>query len=321
MREIAIGPLEEGQQLFKMLGKYLNQAPAGFLHKMLRKKNITLNGKKAAGKEILKAGDQVRLFLSEETIEKFSSHEIVSAARDFQIIYEDDQVLLVNKPAGLLSQKAEKDDVSLVEQITSYLISEGALSTEDLRSFRPGICNRLDRNTSGIVAAGKTVNGLRELNQMFRDRSLHKFYRCIVWGQVRSEKRIEGYLIKDKKTNQVTVSDRPEGPESQPISTAYHPLSCSNGYTLLEVELITGRSHQIRAHLSSIGCPIIGDAKYGNRKINEKMRQRFGLKWQLLHAYRLEMPEKAEGLPKLSGRTFCAEVPKLFENIVKELGL
>lgn len=322
MREIEIGSLEEGQQLFKMLEKYLNEAPPGFLHKMLRKKNITLNGKKAGGREKLAQGDKVRLFLAEETIEKFSRHEAaVETGRDFAILYEDRDVLFVSKPAGLLSQKAGPDDISLVEQLTSYLLNSGSLTLEDLRSFHPGICNRLDRNTSGIVAAGKTQKGLKGLNQMFKERNLHKFYRCIVAGELKEKRRLEGFLVKDSGRNRVTVKKKAEGPEAMAICTAYTPVVVGRGYTLLEVELITGRSHQIRAHLSSIGHPIIGDAKYGDKELNERMRQRYGLKHQLLHAYRLELPKTVPGLSFPEGAVITAAEPELFLKIQKELGL
>lgn len=322
MREIKTGSLEAGRTLYRALAKYLNRAPASFLYKMLRKKNITLNGKKADGREKLKEGDVIRLFLSDATIEKFSGGgETAYAARTFEILYEDADVLFVNKPAGLLAQKAGPDDVSLVEQIASYLSDSGALTAEESKTFRPGIANRLDRNTSGIVAAGKTVKGLQGLNRMFRDRTLHKFYRCVVAGELTEPQRLTGFLVKDGEANRVTVSGMMRGPKSVPICTEYRPVRARGGYTLLEVRLITGRPHQIRAHLAGTGHPILGDAKYGDRKINEDMRRRFGLQYQLLHAYRLEFPTNVPELPKLSGRTVAAPEPELFLSIEEGLHL
>ena len=196
----------------KFLGKYMDQAPKGFLYKMLRKKNITLNGKKASGSEMLSEGDVVKLFLAEETIGKFSRIQKApvqsNAGRKsakLDIIYEDKHTLFINKPVGMLSQKAKPEDVSLVEHLTAYLISSGQIKEEELRTFRPSVCNRLDRNTSGIVAAGKTLAALQELTEMFRERTLKKYYLCLVKGTVTEKKRISGYLVKNEKTNTVSI--------------------------------------------------------------------------------------------------------------------
>ena len=185
MRSLIVSENESGQRLDKLLAKYLNLAGKGFLYKMMRKKNITLNGKKCDGSEKLVQGDEVKLFFSEETIEKFSSHTLQEVKKvNLHIIYEDDHILLVNKPSGMLSQKAKDTDESLVEYIIDYLISSGQLSTEQLQSFRPSVCNRLDRNTSGLVVAGKSLPGLQIMSAVFKDRSLHKYYRCVVKGRV-----------------------------------------------------------------------------------------------------------------------------------------
>lgn len=188
MRELTIQNNEAGQRLDKFLSKYMNRAPKSFFYKMLRKKNITLNGKKAEGKEILSAGDRVKLFLSDDTIRQFSEHReygiytarFEGAAGKPDIIYEDAHTLFMNKPVGMLSQKAKPDDISLVEYLTSYLLDTGQLTQESLRTFHPGVCNRLDRNTSGIVAAGKSLAALQQLSAMFHDRSIRKYYLCLV---------------------------------------------------------------------------------------------------------------------------------------------
>ena len=159
MQEIKITEQEAGQRFDKLLGKYLNKAPKSFLYKMLRKKNITLNGKKASGNEKLAKGDCVKLFLSDETIQKFSETFSGYTNVSLDILYEDEDIILINKPVGMLSQKAARSDESLVEHLISYLIQSHALTEEDLRTFRPSICNRLDRNTSGIVAAGGRLSG------------------------------------------------------------------------------------------------------------------------------------------------------------------
>lgn len=343
MRLLTVGENEAGQRLDKLLGKYMDKAPTSFFYKMLRKKNITLNGKKAEGKERLKAGDEIKLFLADETIDGFSSMmgEMGTETRQSgkkdttaagakskkklpvrlrpEIIYEDKNVIFFNKPAGLLSQKAKPSDISLVEYLTEHLLETGEATAESLRSFRPGICNRLDRNTSGLVAAGKSLRGLQELNELFRIRSLHKYYRTIAAGSIMEKQRIEGWLQKNEKTNQVQIFKQ-ERKDALPVCTEYVPLKqlTYNGkpYTYLEINLITGRSHQIRAHLASIGHPLIGDAKYGNPKVNAEFRKNFGLEYQLLHAYRLELPELTGALSNLSGQQYEAPLPSLFMNVL-----
>ena len=260
MKEIRIGENESGQRLDKFLLKYMNRAPKSFLYKMMRKKNITLNGKKAQGNEQLKKGDTVKLFLSEETIGKFSEKQDYAgnAEAELDILYEDKHTIFINKPVGMLSQKAGQKDVSLVEHLIAYLLKTGQIRPDELASFRPSVCNRLDRNTSGIVAAGKTLAALQELSRMFRERTIRKYYLCLVAGTVTEKRRISGWLSKDEKTNKVAVRSTPDG-ESVPIETEYRPVRSRDETTLLEVHLITGKTHQIRAHLASEGHPIIGD--------------------------------------------------------------
>lgn len=334
MRLLTVGENEAGQRLDKLLAKYMDQAPTSFFYKMLRKKNITLNGKKAEGKERLQVGDEIRLFLADETIDGFSKNagtsnrtagvqpqKLPEKLRP-EIIYEDQNIIFFNKPAGLLSQKAKPSDISLVEYLFEYLLSTGEATSETLRSFRPGICNRLDRNTSGLVAAGKSLKGLQELNALFRLRSLHKYYRTIAVGSLPEKERIEGWLLKNEKTNQVQIlNTRCEG--ALPICTEYIPLRQlrfqGRPYTYLEINLITGRSHQIRAHLASIGHPLIGDPKYGIPKVNAAFQRHFGLSFQLLHAYRLELPKLSGIFEELSETQYIAPLPKEFRRILEKL--
>lgn len=329
MQMLTVTPNEAGQRLDKLLGKYLSQAGKGFLYKMMRKKNITLNGKKCAGDERLKEGDEIRLFMTDETIEKFSGPvkavQVPAKAsgrkKKLDIIYEDEHILLVNKPAGMLSQKAKDSDVSLNEYILDYLMQSGRLTDSQLRTFRPSVCNRLDRNTSGLVTAGTSLAGLQVLNGIFKDRSLHKYYRCLVKGQMKERQLITGYLKKDERTNKVTVSPI-EQKGSVPIATSYVPIGGNDRVTLLEVTLITGRSHQIRAHLASIGHPILGDAKYGDPAVNRIMKERYRISWQMLHSWKLEMPaELPEPLGYLAEKVFYAPVPDLFQKVMKGEGI
>lgn len=321
MKLISVQEKEANQRLDKLLARYLKEAPKSFLYKMLRKKNITLNGKKADGSEKVNAGDEIRIFLSDETYEKFAGKPVTKKKNyptaKLEIIYEDDHILLVNKPMGMLTQKAQPSDVSLNEYVLGYLQQSGAWNEETSAGFHPSVCNRLDRNTSGIVVCGKSLAGLQQMAEVLRDRSMHKYYQCLVNGQMKDSRRIEGYLWKNPATNKVAVyTDEREG--AQRIVTEYCPLKVYKDCTLLEVCLITGRSHQIRAHLASVGHPIIGDYKYGIRKVNDVYQKKYGLSGQLLHSCRLELPDMKPPMEALSGKTFTAELPQIMKKIIKD---
>ena len=287
MKELIIKENEAGQRFDKYLAKVLKEAPKSFFYKMLRKKNITLNGKKATGNEKLLEGDTVKFFLSDETFEKFAGNtQVPRAYCHLDVVYEDKDIIIINKPTGMLSQPADDGQPSLVEYVTGYLLKKGELTEEQLKTFRPSVCNRLDRNTSGLVCAGKSLAGLQFLSGIFHDRSLHKYYLCLVAGCITAPQHLKGYLMKDERQNRVFIS-KEKTADALCIETEYEPLEVYQDVTLLQVHLITGRSHQIRAHLASIGHPIIGDSKYGNEKINHFYRERTGVKHQLLHAYRM----------------------------------
>ena len=207
MKEINIDEKLAGQKMMRCLERYLSNAPKSFLYKMLRKKNITLNNSKATGDEKLKCGDIIKIFFSDETFEKFSADNNRTVNDDYynriyrplDIIYENSDVIFINKPSGMLSQKAKPEDVSLVEYLIAHLIHEKEINAGDLASFKPGICNRLDRNTSGIVAAGKTTKGLQQLSEAFKLRTLGKYYLCIVKGGVDKRALIKGYLHRSEE--------------------------------------------------------------------------------------------------------------------------
>ncbi|MDD6306322.1 MAG: RluA family pseudouridine synthase [Clostridiales bacterium] len=334
MREFTITPNEANQRLDKYLKKLLCNAPGSFIYKMLRKKNIVLNGKKADGTEKLNAGDGVKLFLSDETFEKMSGSEKTSlefqvfmqlsnrlkqGKPELKVVYEDAQVIVIDKPSGMLSQKAEPTDISANEYILAYLIGKGELTEEMLRTFRPSVCNRLDRNTSGLLIAGKTLEGLQKMAEVLKNRSLQKYYRCIVAGEIHKAYDLKGYLKKEESTNQVTVKKECPKEEKEkylPIETEYRPIQVLNGYTELEVHLITGRSHQIRAHLASVGHPIVGDTKYGKKSVNDSFRREVGITSQLLHAYRMVFPM---GVIKDEAEPFTITAP-YGEDFMRTLG-
>lgn len=324
MREICVGEEGAGQRLDKYLQKYMAEAPKSFFYKMLRKKNITCNKKKCDGSERLSKGDTIQLFLSDETIESFrrkTEKAEVFPVAELDIVYEDSQALLINKPAGMLSQKAGGAEPSLVEYLLGYLLNSGKITDEGLRSFRPSVCNRLDRNTSGLVAAGKTQAALRELSALFKERTVKKYYLCLVKGRVEQGGLLTGWLFKDVKTNQAVICRQFKAGASE-IHTAYAPLSYGKAdTTLLKVELITGKTHQIRAHLADLGHPVIGDRKYGEERINRRYREKYGVSAQLLHAWQMEFPLLFGALSGLSGKTVQAPLPGIFRRVLEGEGI
>lgn len=339
MRELKISANEAGLKLDKYLMKFLNEAPASFTYKMLRKKNITLNGKKATGSEKLVAGDIIKLFLSDETIDKFSKVKKVSPSKKIDgvkalegcIIYEDENVLFINKKVGMLSQKSNPDDVSLNEYMIDYLIKTNALNSDDLRLVKPSVCNRLDRNTTGLITCGKSIAGLQELSRMFKERCLDKYYIAIVYGVIEEGKKIYGYLKKNEEKNMVIIENHNTDKEFNEeeydkIETYYEPLYSSQikesggktyPYTVLKVKLITGKTHQIRAHLSSINHPIIGDIKYGNKSVNDFFKNNMGIKYQLLHSYELQFNDISGPLDYLNNKKFNAKLPQVYNRFYK----
>lgn len=329
MKSFQINSNEARQRFDKYLKKLLSQAPGSFVYKMLRKKNITLNGKKADGSEKLNIGDEVKLFFSDETFEKFTSLENSTTTGNsgsiaekypcipLDIVYEDADILVINKPVGMLSQKATPSDISANEYIIGYLLKNKSITKEELVTFHPSICNRLDRNTSGLLIAGKSLNGLQNMAKQLNDRSMEKYYRCLVKGKITGEQLIEGWLKKDEKSNSVKIY-KEEVSDSKYIKTGYKAVenfsfsdnNIKETYTLLEVHLITGRSHQIRAHLASIGHPIVGDSKYGDRKVNTKFAKEVGIHSQLLHAYQMKFED---------GREVTATLSKEFQKVLEYL--
>ena len=295
MQELTITDLEAGQRLNKYMMKYLNQAPSSFIYKMLRKKNITRNDKKAFGDEILECGDVIKVFLADETIEKF---RVVQASKQtsgitLQILYHDSDILAVHKPVGVLSQKAKKDDYSINEAIVDYCLSMRILTVKQLETFHPSISNRLDRNTSGIILAGISLKGSQTLARILKGHTCEKYYYTIVAGEMKQCIHEKAYIVKDTKKNQSKIQ-KTACPGASMIETAFTPLCVKNGFTLLQVQLFTGKSHQIRAHLQSLGYPMAGDTKYGNPAVNRKLRERYHLNHQLLHAGRLVLPDIPE---------------------------
>ena len=306
MKEFKITDAETGQTLLKYLSKILPLASISLLHKSLRKKNITINHKKCSGKEILGDNDIVQIWFSDETFSLFSKRtkKYSLKKRNFNfakyIIYEDEHIIIVNKPAGILTQGDESGEFTLNDALLKYC------NFENDSTAKPSVCNRLDRNTGGLVLCGKTISGLQTLNQIIKNRSLLKKYRCIVFGKTKKEETLKSFLTKSNESNKVTISNNKTN-NSLPIETKYKRISVieKNGLlcSLLEVQLVTGRSHQIRAHLSFIGHPILGDKKYGTKE-SIALSNQLKMDYQLLQAFSLTFPVLQGKLSYLSKKKF-----------------
>lgn len=348
MKSFLVSKNEAGQRLDKLLSKYMDTAPKSFFYKMLRKKNITLNGKKAEGSEKVAEGDEIRLFLSEETIAGFQSEKKFHKAsadaehsgtaqqtaglKPQEIVFEGEHLLIVNKPAGELSQKAAKDDVSINERIVEYLRKTQNIG---LDSFTPGVCNRLDRNTTGLLIAGKSLAGLQEMAELLKQRIVHKYYLCIVTGKAEKKQLLIGYLKKDRNLNMVQVLSEEEfsrqggsAADYDRIETELIPLVTNGTETFLAIRLITGKTHQIRAHLASIGLPLLGDTKYGaeakkkdaaNVEQFQHINRRLPLRYHLLHSYLLQFPKISGALLEVSEKVITVDPPARFFKVSDEL--
>ena len=320
MREINIGSLDEHQRLNKYLLKYLNNSSSSYIYKMLRKKRIKLNNKRADGSEILNNGDKIQMYLSDETIENFMNIKFINIhATEVEVVYEDENILICNKPIGVLSHPENKeDDNTMIDRILYYLYKKGEYNINLESTFTPALCNRLDRNTSGIIVCGKNLKASQHLNNMFHEKNISKYYITIVKGVTSSHGTLKGYHVKDKDNNQVNIySDYVDN--SNEVITKYKMLNKTESYTFLEIELITGKSHQIRAHLQKINHSIVGDTKYGDKKINKYIYDLTGLKNQLLHSQKLVFKDKNGFLSYLYGQEFLAKRPDIFTKTLKML--
>lgn len=325
MKSIVINSNDANRRLDKFLRKYLQNASLSQIYKIIRK-DVKIDGKRPSEGYMLKEGEVMSLYLSDEAFERFTARSLKGsdekhAKRQFRIVYEDRNILIVDKPFGLLTHGDSNEKKNhLANQVKDYLIECGDFSPRDEKVFAPAPANRLDRNTTGLVLFGKNASSLKALNQMIREDSISKYYLTIVHGTIDSESRLVGKLNKDSAVNKVSISND----DGVDIETVVRPIEkLGRDTTLVEVELVTGRSHQIRAHLASIGHPIIGDSKYATNKakpLNKYFAEECGLSTQLLHAYRLEIGDSDTCLDYLSGKTFTADPPKDFINILNNLG-
>ncbi|MCR4896947.1 MAG: RluA family pseudouridine synthase [Lachnospiraceae bacterium] len=330
MQKISIGSNQSGQRLDKFLKKYFPGASTGLLYKMLRKKNITLNGKKADGTEQLLEGDTVESFFSEETFALFRQSNGAAPQqrrlKGVQVLYHGKDVLALYKPAGTDSQSGGETAYSLNEWMLDY-ISDPKYRPEGMgEGFTPSVCNRLDRNTTGLVLCGISLPGLQDLSAILREKEGEKLYLALCKGTFPGEMIKTSYLCKSPGDRVSHISDTPTGrPREEEIRTGFTPLGtvklpeCKDPVTLLRVRLYTGKTHQIRAQLAAMGHPIAGDPKYGDREFNARLRQAYGVRYQLLHAAVFTFPSAAHcgRLTDLAGKSIVSLPEAPFSEILK----
>lgn len=286
----------------------------------MRTNKIKHNGKKTKGNEILQGGDSIKLFLHDDQIADLQEEKIIeSVPVTFTNVYEDEHILIVNKPLGLLTQKDTKDGHSLGEEVLAYLSSKGYNPARS-NGFIPAPCNRLDRNTAGIVLVGKNLVATQSISQMLKTKQISKFYMSIVLGRISQPIILKGYHVKSKDKNEVKIVDYYEE-GSKPVETRILPLQTNGRYTLVEVQLVTGKTHQIRAHLSQIGHPIIGDPKYGDPIENKYFQVQYKLHYQFLCAYKIKFELCMEPFEYLQNRVFTVAAPKIYSEVCAGEGL
>lgn len=312
MREIKVAKNDAGQRLDKFLTKALD-LPVGLLYKSIRTKKIKVNRKRAENNTLLCEGDLIQCFLAEEFFAKLDSVSEVSLSFDkiqpkLDVVYEDENIMLLNKRPGVSVHEDEDSKVNtLIAHVQAYLYQKGEYDPKDEQSFAPALCNRIDRNTGGIVIAAKNAEALRVMNEKIKEREIDKFYLAAVHGiPKKREDTLTGYLIKDEKLNKVRVYDTNPPRGAKNIITKYKVIATKGSDALVEVELLTGRTHQIRAHMAHIGHPLVGDGKYGVNK-NDRAG---GYKYQALYSYKLRFSFKGEKtvLDYLNGKEFS--IPK-----------
>lgn len=304
MKTVTVAKNDAGQRLDKFLAKTFRQMPASIMYKHIRQKDIKRNGKRCQISDRLEPGDVITLYVKDEFLEETPPvYDFLSASKRLDIVYEDDHLLLLNKKAGLLVHPDDKEyRDTLIFRVQRYLYEKGEYDPARENSFVPALVNRIDRNTCGIVIAAKTAEALRVLNEKLKQREIHKFYLCIVHGKMpRKEDTLEGFLEKNEAQNRVYISDKAKT-GARTIATRYRVLEEKNDLSLLEIELLTGRTHQIRAHLASIGHPLLGDGKYGSNALNKGT----GFSKQALCSYKLifDFTSPAGELDYLNGREF-----------------
>lgn len=307
MKSFTIEKNDAGQRFDKFITKAVPNLPTSLMYKYLRTKRIKLNGKKGNISIRLNEGDLIEMYINDEFFAKSETvYDFMRASKNIDIIYEDENIVLLDKKVGLLSHPDDTEFIdTLIARLKRYLYEKGEFNPDEENSFTPALVNRIDRNTGGMVIAAKNAESLRILNQKLKDREIEKYYLCVVHGILeKKEDTLKGFLIKDEKKNMVTVSKNPKE-NSKEIRTKYKVLSKKNNLSLVEVELLTGRTHQIRAHFAFIGHPLLGDGKYGTNKQNKE----YGYKKQFLYSYKTKFVFQTDAgiLNYLNGKEFSVK--------------
>ncbi len=310
MKTFVISKNDSGQRLDKFISKAVPALPKSLMYKYIRTKRIKINGKKGDISLKLCEGDTVDMYINDEFFAPADErYDFLSASKNLDIAYEDENIILLDKKVGILSHPDETEyNDTLITRVKRYLYEKGEYNPKDENSFAPALVNRIDRNTGGIVIAAKNAESLRILNQKLKDREMEKYYLCVIHG-VLSKKSglLTGWLIKDEKKNKVDVF-KEERKGSKEIKTKYSVIDEKSGLSLVEVELLTGRTHQIRAHFASIGHPLLGDGKYGKNSLNNAL----GYKKQFLYSYKLKFTFTTDAgcLNYLNGKSI--EIPEVW---------
>lgn len=302
MKTVTVNENDAGQRLDKFLSKYFKSMPKSLIYKGIRKKRIKINGKRAEINYMLKYNDKIDLYINDEFFEPADDLAFLKLEPDINIVYEDKNIILMDKRPGMIVHEDKDEKLNtLLNHMKAYLYKKGEYNPENENSFVPALCNRIDRNTGGIVIGAKNAEALRIINEKIKTREINKFYLCLVQGHLEKKHgTLKGYLVKNTDQNRVYIHSEPQK-DGKTIITKYRVLSEQKLTSLVEVELLTGRTHQIRAHFASIGHPLAGDGKYGTNEFNKKL----GMKMQALYSYKLTFAFSDENsLSYLNGKTF-----------------
>ncbi len=317
MQRFVVSGSESGQTLEKYIRKVLKDAPLSFIYKLFRKKDIKVNGHWEKEKYIISEGEEISVYITDSQLEEFvkktKEHELVNISS--WIVYEDKNILIINKPRGVIVQKDDGETTPLDEMVISYLINKGEYDPNKDLGYTPAPSHRLDRNTAGLVVFGKNISTLRYLSKIMQDKSLiEKKYLALVVGELNGNGEINFPLEKNSKNGRVRVTEN-----GKPAITKYQSVRVLDGFSLLEVSLLTGRTHQIRVHLASINHPVVGDSKYGDYQVNKDIESKFGFKNQFLVSYKLKFNKLDEPLKYLSGKSFEIDLPKEMKDLLLKL--
>ena len=317
MKKIVISSKEANQRVDKYVKKFLNEAPLSFIYKLFRKKDVKINGRWVKENYILNEGEELSIYVTDAQIEEFNKpKEIEKVSLNHEIVYEDENILIVNKPRGLLVHGDEGEKkLTLSNEVINYLYFKGEYDPKNDHGFTPGPAHRLDRNTSGLVVFGKNLVSLQELEDLFKEKEeISKDYKALVVGKFEGERHISAPLLKDEKTGLVRISKSGKNAE-----TIVKFVGKYGDFTLVNVQILTGRTHQIRVHLASIGNPVVGDSKYGDFKVNKEVKEKYKFENQFLTAYKLSFKEIKGHLSYLSGKSFEVKLPQEEEKLLSKL--